>query len=715
VRTEDPSGRFLDLTADNSSAIAAPQRGIYYKGIDSDLFDRFSFGTQGTGLTPGRVTHDVVTEGALAVFSSNAKTEGRDRSVMTATAGAGHVLSRMEWRSYGYSQSATYFVHEVEWKEIIPSSVKLYVDGIPLPESDYFYDPHSSYSGAVRLLRRDKAEPTSLIQISYSARILSGEPSIFEIFPENHIGRYGFFEGTISPRSWMSARMGFMARDNDEIGSMIFAGLPVELRDGANRSFLMHPEIAYDNKMGMHSASITMGARENKAFASYKGLWAGEDFYGLNHHYHDYRKLNDEHEVNIGYDVLDNLRASWYQLHRRVDGSDLSHFELRSSYIGNGFAPDVEMSVSSGIWNHHGLSSRSHKETFSLRLSDLSSRILGDMNRLHNVGYDISWTEYQNRPPTGNLVQHGRTVYGTATVSPISSLTFAGSGMYRLNPQDYHVNAEINPSLSVYTRDLPRGFDIGATYSTYILDLRNGWDNVGVGRNFFAFFYPGEYLKALERFAIYLGLVNEMESYAPPTMSPLKYVFMRDENTHKTQTIEEFGFLYFPTDNILISSINSIFNDRISPVSYSTGERIKMWLENGHSVEANLQIGGSTERSSIHSNAFYEHRWENGLMTGAGLFGSYNSNANESSLYCGPMIIVSQTKDLSGFIRSVEHSHHFRMAVNRDDIPKPSIDYAPYLRLKMNPNMSLEAHMGVSVQNLDIINGSGGMYLHVGF
>jgi hypothetical protein len=714
LHTEDPAGRFLDITFDNGISAVPPQKGFYYRGVDGDILNRASFGVQGTGLAASRVTPDVITEGASAVFSGGTMAKNRDRSFITATAGSGYALSKTEWRRMGYNQSGAYPLPPDDNRVIAPSTVRMYVDGIPLSGTDFLYDPAG---GVVRLLRRDKVDPTSVIQISFSEKMLPSEDiTAFEILPGNNFGQYNFVEGAISPRSWMSARAGLLTLDNSAtVTPTVLAGLPVELRGGANRSLLLYPEIAYDSRAGTHSAAVTMGARENRAFGSYSGQWTGRSFDGLDRPTFAYQNINDEHELDAGYDLRDNLRASWYQLHRRTGGGDLSHFELRSAYTGN-LLPDVEMSLSSRFMDDGPESeNRSRKETFSLRVSDLSSRYLSEANFLHNAGYDFTWTEYRD-----NQDRHGRVVYGTVNVSPTAALTLSGAGMYRLNPSDFRVREETNPSLSVYMRDLPRGFDIASSYSVYVSELAAGGSDVGMGRNLFGYFYPGEYAKALENFAIYLGYANSTESHALPIASPLKYVLFTDSSTFMMQTSVETGLLYFPMENLLISGLVSRYNETNAETTYSSHERLKMWFERGGSFEANFNSAKNPSRLYLHADALYEHRFQNGILGGAGLFGTRNSNTSEADtaeidIYGGPQFILSLTKELNGFISSVENSHRLGVTVNAEEASRPDFEYTLYLRLKMPPNISLVAELSTAIYGFRRGKGAGGLFLHAGF
>jgi hypothetical protein len=502
-----------------------------------------------------------------------------------------------------------------------------------------------------------------------------------------------------------------MTIDDETLSPMTFAGLPIELRgNGANRALLIHPEIAYDNKSGAHSAGVTMGAREGRAFGAYRGLWTGRDFDGMDRHTFNNRNVNEEHEVNVGYDLMSNMRASWRQLHRHDDGGSLSHFEAHTLYTGN-YLPDIEMSASARVFgNAMGAGNRVNQETFMLRLSDLSSRLLSETNRIHNVGYDFSWTEYQH-----DRKLSGRVFHGALNVSPISSLTFAGSGTYFHNTSAHHARAEMIPSLSVYTHDFPRGFDIGSTYSVYVAEFRDGGSNIDVGRNLFTYFYPGEYVDALKTVAFYLGYVNEMQSHAFPIESPLRYAFFSGENTHTIRTTEELGIIFFPMENLLISSSNSRQNNFVNPAIYSSHERAKLWFENGNSLEGNLRIGRDPSWFHLYANALYEYRWNSGLTTGAGFFGIRDSYEYNVNLYGGPQFILSMTKDLSGSIKSVENSHLLWITVSEEEPANPDFEYALYFRLKMLPNISIVAELQAHIIRMRTASGSGGLYLHAGF
>jgi hypothetical protein len=720
IHTEDQDGRTLDITIDNAQTTVPPQKGFYYRGTVDDILNRASFGIHTPPLAASGINTPVVAEGGSAVFTSRTKIPGSDRNLFSATAGSGHVLSKTEWRTFGHERSGIYRLYtDVSKREILGSTIRVYIDGIPLQQTDYVYDPASS---SVRLLRREKSNPTSIIHISFSEKTLPEDPFAFEPLPENHFGQYNFVEGAVSPRSWLGVRAGLLTLGDatwsgyrPESGMMVTAGIPVELRGGANQALLLHPEIAYDARMGTHSTGFTAGAREGRTFGSYRGLWTGRDFNNIDPHRHDfiYHKISDEHELNLGYDLRNNLRAGWYQLHRRLGETNLSHFEMRSSYTGNGYLlPSADISVSSQLLDYGpDIDRRDRKETFTMRLSDPSSRFLAETNRLHSVGYDLFWTEYQN-----NMGQRGRVLYGQTSVSPTSPLMLTGSWLYRLNPTDFHIREEVNPQLSVYTSGLPRGFDLGGHYTMYISALTDGGSNVGMSRGIFGFFYPGEYVESLNKFALYLRYGNNNESHAYPVVSPMKYTFFTDENTYMAQTSEEIGLISFPTENILISTLNSRYRDHIlEETYYSSRERIKIWLDGGSSLEGNAHIAKSPRQFYMYADGLYEHRFNGGLLAGMGLFGERNSD-EEVIISGGPQFILSQTTDLNNNIfKNIEHSHRARIALNTADISKPDVNYILYLRLRLPPNISVVAEMGLAVTKLDNVSGAGGAYLHAGF
>ncbi|MCL2688648.1 MAG: hypothetical protein FWE57_02215 [Chitinispirillia bacterium] len=743
LHTADADGRILDITLDNGmSAGRPPQDGIYYRGIEGDIINRVSYGEHSSsGLASNQVVPDFHSKGVNARFTSRTKTEGRDRSFLTASAGSAGVISKVQWTAFRYIPSGIYQISSNDDRlRIIPESVKMYVDGTELFGTDYRYDPASQ---RVILLRRDKADPASIIQIGYSVKIHPEPGSGFELFPENHIGHYDYAEGTVSPRSWLSARAGVMTihRGSAYLGrgggrwpdpdgvplenTVILAGLPVEWRDAeAGRTFLLHPEIAYDNVWGAHSGGLNLGVRENRAFGSYRGFWASRDFWGVEQPRSaattstkqiNGARADQEHDIDFGYDLRDDLRVGWRQLHREraQDSVSISMFELHSLYTGN-LSPDIEMSVSRRYFEKEAhMPNRERKESFNLRLSDMSSSYLNKVSGIHNVGYDFSLTEYRTDDE-----QNGRTVYGWGSISPTNKLTLTPSGMYRLNPSGYHIRRELSPSLTVNTRDLPAGFDMEASYLIYHYENNGGsGDNIETLRSISTFFYPGNYVTAFDKFAIYLGYDQHMGTYDIIGKSSARYAFLPNKNDWLS-TKETGGLIFFPTENLLLSTVNSrrTWNVRSSP-EYSTNERIKYWFESGSSVEANLEATRTSDHHlHIAGSSMYEHRWEGGLITGVGAHGSRYSYHNYISIAGGPGLIVSSTKDLSGYIRSREMSHSLWVTVETKERFGPDLDYAFQLRLKIPPDISIAGDIGAAYRGQHRrTNGYGRLYLHAGF
>jgi hypothetical protein len=718
LRTEDLDGRILDLTVDNAATTLPPQKGFYYKGIEGDVLSRASFGVQGAGLAWSNVTPGVITEGASAVFSSPAAPGNRDRSLVTAAAGSGYVLSSTEWRYMGYSPDALYPILYVgETREVVASTVKMYVDGIPLPATDFVYIPETR---VVRLLRREKANPTSIIQIAFAERIYPADRVVLEPLPAEHFGQYNFVEGAVSPRDWMGARVGFLTLDRNggDLSTVALAGIPIEWRGAGGRSLLFYPEIAYDNRLGAQSASVTAGVTEGRAFGSYSGRWVGQEFTGLDRPTYFYHLgLNNEHEANIGYDLRDNLRASLYQVHRRTESNSLSNFELRTSYTGD-IMPDIELAAS-GLFSENNpgteMSNRNNKKSFSLRLSDLSARYIKETKGIHSLGYDVSWTEYNS-----DSLGRGRVAYGMVNVSPISSLTFTGTTVHRRNPAGFDTRSESNPQISVNTRNLPPGFDIGAAYSVYVTEFAAGGSGLVAGGNIGGYIYPGEYTDALERLALYLSYSQKKESLLPAGAQPMEHIFFSDELAVAKHAWYDAGLLFFPLDNMLLSTLNSIYrNIYTGEIDYYTSEGLSFWLQNGSKLEAVAVVDKSQTRDLFHADARYEHRWASGLMTGIGAFGLYQTikdSTDANIKEAGPILTASLTKDLSGYIRNVENSHYLRIsAVRGDGLPVPEIEYTVYIRLKMPPDISIVAELGADIQGQKAGNFGAGVYLHAGF
>jgi len=765
LHTIDADGRILDITLDNgNSAGRSPQDGIYYRGIEGDIIDKVSYGEQSPGLSSSQTVPDFYSKGVDARFTGKTKTEDRDRSLMTASAGVGRAISKVLWNSFRYEPSGRYLLNlytnnnsvsgipEHQGFDVIPESVKMYVDGVELSGTDYRYDP---FSMRVILLRRDKADPASIIQVSYSVKTLPNAGSGFELFPENHIGQYGYVEGTVSPRSWLSARAGVMTIDRassnpwgaagwsnthgaPETNTIILAGMPVEWRDAeAGRTLLFHPEIAYDNVWGAHSGGVSLGVRENRAFGSYKGFWANRDFWGVDQPYFAANKplngarVNEEHDIDFGYDLRDDLRVGWRQLHREraEDSSSISMFELRGLYSPN-LWPDIEMSVSRRYFEKDfDMPNRERKEAFNLRLSDMSSSPLNKASGMHNIGYDFSLTEYRTDDD-----RNGRTVYGWGSISPTNKLTFTASGMHRVDTSRYDVlrytRKEIAPSFTVNTRDLPAGFDMEASYSVYGYERGYDFDNTYLNSNYLksanvqiergisTFFYPGTYSAALDKFAVYLGYNQSVATRDFIDLSSAKYVFLANNDIDISTARETAGLIFFPTERLLLSTVSSRRTSNVhSSPEYLTNERIKYWFESGSAVEADFTAESIREgHLFLRASSMYEHRWEGGLITGAGVHGLRNSYDDFVGIRGGPRFIVSSTKDLSGIIRSREMSHSLGITVENSRRFDPDVNYAFHIRLKILPDISLVGDWRMVYRGYyKRTDGYGGLYLYAGF
>jgi len=706
LRAEDLDGRSLDITSDDTYGNDAMRNGgIYYRGNDGDILNRASLGVQGTGMSVGQLTPDILSTGVSAVAGSRTKTGESDRSFLSATAGGGYMLSKTEWRTFSYDPSGVYPLYIDGNRDIAASSVRMYVDGVALPGADYAYDPASR---AVRLKRRDKSDPTSVIQISFSLTITHRSTGQSEIESVDHFGQYRFAEGSISPRSWLSARAGVLSMNSDTAGPMILAATSLEWRDNdANRSLLFIPEAAYDSRMGTHAAGVTLGARDNKAFGSYRGYWAARDFSGIDRYNFENRNVGEEHDIDFGYDLRDDLRFGWRQLHREMDFGGHTQFEMYSNYTGD-LLPDIEMALSSRITElGNDAADRRRKETMYLRFSDLASSYLTQMSRVHNVGYDFSLTEYST-----NSDERGRVVYGLASFSPTSKLTFTGSGVYRANPSGYD---EINPTLTVNTHGLPAGVDATAGYSLYVAGQSDNGTLVGVAKNISGYVYPGEYIKSMEKFAFYLEHGDYTESKSFAGTSAARLFFLPDERTYYIQAQDAVGLIFFPTENLLMTTYNVRTSATNSPTQYISLEHAKMWFESGSSVEGSIDVVKHPLLLHLAGSSMYEHCWNENFMTGAGAFGVRRSENGYIDIYGGPQFKATLTKELNYVIKAIENSHYVLVTANKNNVSKPNIEYLLYMRFKILPNISLIGELQAALVELRDRTIAGSLYLHAGF
>jgi hypothetical protein len=306
-----------------------------------------------------------------------------------------------------------------------------------------------------------------------------------------------------------------------------------------------------------------------------------------------------------------------------------------------------------------------------------------------------------------------------AEFSPIRALTVTGTATYRLNPVGFNEHKEINPQVTVSMHDLPRGFDIVASYISYITKYLDGVSDVSTGENISGYFYPGEYVDALKRFAVYAYIAQETWHRLPKGAQTITHILFPDELMTSKRTFHEGGLLFFPTDNLLLSTLNSRFWDmNTGEIRYNTDERVGLWLKSGSKLEAGAGVSKSQARQYLYADALYEHRWANGLMTGAGAFGSRltDKDSADADINVGPVLTASITKDLSGQIRSIENSHNLRVTVIRgDSLPAPGIEYAFYFRLKMLPDISIVAELGANIHGQKAGSMWGGAFLHAGF
>ncbi len=705
LHTTDQSGRFLDLYADNSPATYPPQKGFYYKGATGDILTNAKFGFHNSGWNNSPLAPQVFSEGIEARAGSQRTTEGRDRSLISANVGSGYALSRTEWASFNYAVNGLYYLNIPVDRSVLPSSIRLFVDGSELPGTDFVFLPQSN---AVQILRKEKTDPTSHIQISYSAKILPDNPSAVELTPAKHFGKTDFAEMTVSPRSWLSAHTGFINTEG-ESGPILHTGTAIEWRDyERDRMFQFTPDFAYDSKLGGYAANASWYGRQDKFFGSYKGQYISRDFNSTDKLAFADEKLEGEHEISAGYNVSDILRAAYTQSNRITSGSSTSHYEVSGSLAGD-LLPDIDLSLSSNQFEIDDGFDVQNKSVLKLRLSDPASRFLQDKTGAYNFGYDFAFTDYY-----ADDDRNGRIIYGSGSISPLPSLSFTGVGTYRSNPDDSYLAREKSPAVIITARDLPRGIDAQAGYMTSLYEMSDGKSTMGVQRNISSFIRPGEYVEILQMATLYLAYSQILESNIPADVSPFESAIRANEYTSRRTTVEGGGLILTPIDNLFLSTLNQRIREHETP-TYQSFNHAKLWLENRSKVEGYLEMQKHLKWWYIHGSSNYEHYWNSSFLTGTGVFMTRSSEGPALYLIGGPQLSASYSKVLGRGIR-LENSHFLRLFAEKQSAPYTSgLIYNIYLRLKFPREISLLCELNTSMREPRIAEASGGMYINAAF
>ncbi|HEX2958308.1 MAG TPA: hypothetical protein VHO70_15850, partial [Chitinispirillaceae bacterium] len=270
LRTSDPSDRSMDLFINNTSLSTPAEKGLYYKGNRDDRLNNFRAGTTSNDQLSSMTLPEIKLEGVSAGVESKKRVEGRDRKLVKITGGTGYITSRTEWRTLPYRSDGSYYLMKKhkglkdstsvdsiqsgtedttttdsasvnsnsDTLQIIPGTVRVWIDGELLDSAYYTF-----YSPTAKLLFTSNApvDPASAITIQYKIQTIPDEGiDEVEFIPDHNFGMLNFGALTVSPKEWISARVGFagLSRDNAryssglrEISPIVNVSTPMEFRN----------------------------------------------------------------------------------------------------------------------------------------------------------------------------------------------------------------------------------------------------------------------------------------------------------------------------------------------------------------------------------------------------------------------------------------------------------------------------------------------------
>jgi hypothetical protein len=349
------------LTTHSLSTV--PSKGIYYQGNRDDRLNSIRIGTTSSNQFSSTTLPAAQLEGGTVVVESKKRTEKRDRKVLRVAAGSGLITTKTQCRTLPFRSDGTYYlinktksildslgndednldpdIYDIsnadtlnaDTTRIVPGSVRVWIDGEPLDSTEYtFY----SLTGKLQFSPDAPIDAVSIITIQYKIQTIpDGGINEVELLPKHNFGLMYFGSVTVSPKDWISARVGITGLDSDTIGSssrlspIINASIPLEIRK--DKLFLkFNPEYSFNAETGTKAGAASLQSRFGKKTGLvFNGMFADKNYITTDTLSYGYGAIRNQFDLQLSHDIKDELPLSYYQ-HRRFAANGIGGAFFRS-------------------------------------------------------------------------------------------------------------------------------------------------------------------------------------------------------------------------------------------------------------------------------------------------------------------------------------------------------------------------------------------------
>lgn len=701
------SNRYLDVYFDNANTSRPVEMGARYQGDRTDVLSRVEAGTVDLEHMSSPVLPDVLTRGGSATLQSRRRLEQRDRAMLRANAAGGAIVSRTLWQTLDYNAAGSYKVANPLVDSlgaiVVPGTMRLWVDGAELEQGEDF--TFVAVGQQLTLMRADLVDPTSVVTVSYEIQTV---PDVglerVQVVPDRDFGNAALATARYSPTSWLSAEAGYLAVDRDDLAHTALFGAPLEFRPQDGRFFLKaDPRLAVNTGSGAAAGSVGLQGRAgSRTSVEFDGVWASRSFATTDSLSRGYGALTGETDGAISFDIVKDATVGYsnYWMQSR-HGSRLRHEFSGGLHFPRFPFLDVSLSrdeldviMPPGPGDTVADTIDSRKDRLRVTLEEASSPFVEKLLHIKRLRYQLAYTEYRSTSNLSGLTDAGRSVYGSLTLVPVSSILVDGSGYYRRNPDGELNFSDMGTLLYVQTSDAPKGVDVSARHRTNFANRTSSDTSVSrIDRSLQLILKPGSWTRALGWFSPRGGVSQSVECTYPvhdPGIAELVVARTdRSANTLKGTV----GVHVFPTSGLLFKNDN-VWTDGDSSSAFTTTNWIQWIIGNKGRIIAQY-VYGSEGGTALSHNAYalYARTWLPWLRSVERVKFSYTGSDTSSVSTIGPQVDVYLSARDVRFIRILENSHRFGLDWHIDDGVfggTPDINYLFRLEVLIRPNITFE-------------------------
>ena len=764
-----------------------PEKGLFYRGAADDRVESARLGTNTYTTQLSQTLPSVQYEGANAIVHSESALKNRDRKIVRAQGGGGLLTEKTVCKVLPYAIEGQYDLRDsVKHLTIVPGSIKLTVDGEDVDSSYYSF---TALNGNLTILRRDLLDPTSVIIATYKVQTKpdSGLGTV-ELMPKNNFGQMEYASATVSPVDWVSVEGGYTGVQSEsksprrDIANVM---LPFEFRK-EKPDFLLKltPEMSYET--GQKAKATALGVQ------SRIGEWLLGKSTSLLLNYEDFDssysstdtltkgfgKLKKDIDVTIKHDIITELPLQYSQSSQTSElGTERHQQASAGAHFQN--LPFLDLTWSKNVVDVDNALERSkdttadtllldrNKTKIKLDLYELSSPYVQTLLHLNKFAYELAYTRFTSNKESQFLPQPGANAislpgsgdiyYGSATLSPLSSITLTGQTTYKKSRQDsifvtvdslnhdtLHTtkkmtNVELNPNLLLQTIDAPPGIDLSALYSIDYSGAMN--DSLGAAehldrgalsmqRQFLLIAKPGVWTKYLSWMSPRFGLAQTITAPFDSTQQVPQASTLLWDPHKQGSVVQTYGVYLYLTSDITFRQ-EDYFTTSDSTLNLHVFNDLKWWFGANHLWQTRWEVFQKKDNPAAHLSpmkqvdqrmfTFFDATWASWLHSNEQITAEYSTVdsvpiarwdtangggfpkdtalAHTTKLDIGPELTATFSLQNSGPIRLLLNGHTLKVTWQDENgrfKPGVLVSYSTSLQINIKPNISFETYHTVS-------------------